>query len=170
MTIQSRSPLYQIVTLVTTALFKHEFDNLTKREANLISRHFSMGGSSDGFRYMGLTYTELQGQSRSRGRYDLLKKELVADMDALIEDRQTVENDLQWVRQTLVLVLKGCRSDQDIRDALPNSLKDMLPSHISRLERTRPEAWTLAENERSYKQYMKLREKIEFYTATRLLY
>ena len=50
-----------------------------------------------------------------------------------------------------------------------NAVKDLVPA-IARLERSRPEAYTLAENPRSYNQYMKLREKIDFYVASRLLY
>jgi hypothetical protein len=56
-----------------------------------------------------------------------------------------------------------------MRDALPNALKEFIPG-AQRLERTRPEAFTLQDNPRAYSQYMKLREKIEFYIATRLLY
>ena len=41
---------------------------------------------------------------------------------------------------------------------------------IKGMERSRPEGFTLMTDPRKTKQYQKLREKIEFYTAARLLY
>jgi len=80
-----------------------------------------------------------------------------------------MQADKERIRQALTLVLRDCRSFQDMRDALPNALKDFIPGS-NRLERTRPEAYTLEDNPRAHAQYMKLREKIEFYIAARLLY
>jgi hypothetical protein len=41
---------------------------------------------------------------------------------------------------------------------------------IKPIARSRPEGFTIMDDTRKYKQYQMLREKIEFYTVTRLLY
>jgi hypothetical protein len=135
----------------------------------MITSNAMQGGSPDGFRHMGLVHTHLTGAARSRGNYGKLQSELVPQMDALAVERKIMTDDRDRISQALFLVLRGCQSAQDVRDALPNSLKDLMPQ-LKGLERTRPEAFTLADNPRSYTQYMKLREKIDFYVAARLLY
>jgi hypothetical protein len=111
----------------------------------------------------------LTGAARSRGNYSRLDPSLCDEMDAIVKERETVIRDKDRVKQALSMVLRDCYSRQDMRDALPNGLAAIIPA-CQGLERQRPEAFTLADNERSYKQYMNLREKIEFYVASRLLY
>lgn len=161
--------LFHNVNAIIKALFDREEANITKREQALMTKHTSLGGSMDGFRYRGVIYTMLTGAGRQRGTFTPLKSELVADMDLIRSDRDILNEDRDRIRQALFLVLKKAHSYQEIRDALPNCVKDVVPQ-IAGLERTRPEAWTLADNPRSYTQYMKLREKLEFYAVSRLLY
>lgn len=160
--------LFTTINFLLGILFEREEAHLAKREQAMVTRNAQLGGSTDGFRHMGLIYTQLT-QGRSRGTYKILEASLVPEMDAVLADRKTISDDKDRIRQALTLVLRDCRSFQDIRDALPNGTKEFIPE-CRQLERTRPEAFTLADNQRSYTQYMKLREKIEFYVATRLLY
>lgn len=85
------------------------------------------------------------------------------------KDKKEVEFDRLRVKQALALLLKDVRTAQDLRDALPNQLAEMI-DQIKGMERSRPEGFTLMTDPRKIKQYQKLREKIEFYTAARLLY
>lgn len=160
---------FKTVMTILDLLFDREEAFLTKRELALIPRNVEAGGSPDGFRYMGKIYSELSGYLLQRGVFSLLHPSLIPEMDQIQKDRQTLANDRDRVRQALTMVLQNCHGWQDIRDALPNSLASLIPE-CQGLERTRPEAFTIAENERSYNQYMKLREKIDFYVAARLLY
>lgn len=161
--------LFKTVTSLLNVLFEREEANLVKREQAIVAKNTQLGGSSDGFRHHGLIYTGLAGGMRSRGNYTRLNPELVPEMSALLTDRKIIEADKERIRQALSLVLRDCENLQDVRDALPNGVREFIPG-CERLERTRPEAFTLAVNKRSYTQYMALREKIEFYVATRLLY
>ena len=161
--------LFNRVDALLKALSDREVASFEKRKRAFVNRNMALGGSSDGFRYMGLVYTDLEPQMRKMGKYDRLHPSLAPELEAILAEEKTFKFDMERIKQAFALVLRDCRSFQDMRDALPNCMKDLIPE-IARLERTRPEAFTLAENERSYKQYMKLREKIEFYVASRLLF
>lgn len=161
--------LFDLVTNILNYLFDAENNQLNSRQMALVPRHAALGRSQDGFRYQSSVYTHLSGQSKKMGTYDSLHPSLVPEMDLIVSERSTNQAERARIRQALFLALKDTSSFQDIRDALPNCLQDLVP--VCRgLERTREEAYTLAHNPRAYYQYMQLREKIEFYVATRLLY
>lgn len=160
--------LFLAITETVKKLFDREEVRLDKRTQDLVAKHRECQGSPDGFRHLGLIYSSLTS-GRSRGTYDRLHQSLVPELEQILEERRIVDEDRVRIRQAIAMATRDCHSPQDMRDALPNALTDVFPG-ISKLERTRPEAYTLAENPKSYTQYMKLREKIEFYVAARLLY
>lgn len=161
--------LFNNITAILRFLFDREEAHLAAREEEIIRRHGAEGGSKDGFRHMGMVYTRLTGQYRSRGTYDRLHPSLAPQMGAILTDRKILTADKDRIKQALALVLRDTRTFQDMRDALPNSLHTLVPE-CKGLERTREEAYTLRDNPRAYSQYMQLRDKIEFYVAARLLY
>lgn len=162
--------LFNTITSLMVFLFDREEANLVKREEALIEKNmFLSPGSSDGFRYMGIIYSRLQGNARRLGKFPSLHHSLTGEMGTIDTERKVIQADKARIKQALTLVLRNVHSFQDMRDALPNCMKDLVAG-CRGLERTRPEAYTLADNRLSYTQYMAIREKIEFYTATRLLY
>ena len=130
---------------------------------SLSSEHY------DGFFYQGQFYTDLDRSLAAKGTKTSLHPSLVPSMERHIKDKKEVEFDRLRVKQALALLLKDVRTAQDLRDALPNQLAEMI-DQIKGMERSRPEGFTLMSDPRKIKQYQKLREKIEFYTAARLLY
>lgn len=143
---------------------------LKKRELQIVVENRKVSGSQfDGFFYQGRYYTDLDKSIASKGIKSGLHSSLVPQMERHIKDRREVEFDRLRVKQALALILKGCRTAQDLRDALPNQLAEMI-DQIKSMPRSRPEGYTLMTDPRKIKQYQKLREKIEFYTAARLLY
>ncbi|RUX60183.1 hypothetical protein [Mesorhizobium sp. M7A.F.Ca.CA.002.12.1.1] len=161
--------LFNTVMTILNLLFEREEEQLTKRALKMVPRNIALGGSTDGFRHMGVIYSELSGGMRRQGKYLPVHRSLSGEMDAIVAERKAMEYEKDRIRQAFTLVLRGCQTFQDMRDALPNCVKDLIPE-CRHLERTREEAFTLADNPRSYTQYMQLREKIEFYVASRLLY
>lgn len=162
---------WTLINWIVRHLFQKDEGHLTKREMALITDNVELGGSPDGFRYMGEIHTQLTGAAKTIGNYGRIHPSLVPVLDDLKADREAMQNESDRIRQALALVLKDCKTNQDIRDALPNCITDLVPE-CQGLERTRPEAFTLAnaDNPRAYNQYMKLREKIEFYAASQLIY
>lgn len=121
----------------------------------------------DGFHYQGRFYRPdgLRGNLKRK----VLHLSLHPKMDLHLKDEAAVRLDEQMIRQTLFQLLDPCRSEQDMRDALPNCLSDTL-GEIGRLPRQSAEAFTILDNPRAMKQYNKVRPKLELYSAARLLY
>jgi hypothetical protein len=164
-----KNQLFDNVSTIQGYLFDREDAHLANREMAILDRHILSGGSKDGFRHMGQICTRLVGPSRQRGTFDRLNSSLAAEMGCIQTARHKLDHEKARIKQALILVLRDTHSFQDMRDALPNCLRDLVPV-LKRLERTREEAYTLLDNPRAFSQYMSLREKIEFYVAARLLY
>ena len=160
----------EIIRALTDALFMSETKRLKKRELELVAENRSLSSEHyDGFFYQGQFYTDLDRSLAAKGIKASLHPSLVSSMEKHIKDKKEVEFDRLRVKQALALLLKDVRTAQDLRDALPNQLAEMI-DQIKGMERSRPEGFTLMTDSRKIKQYQKLREKIEFYTAARLLY
>lgn len=160
----------KIIDGLIVALFKNEHNRLKKREMHLVSENRKVSTEKyDGFFYQGQYYTDLDRALASKGIRSGLHPSLVPDMERHVKDRKEVEFDKLRVKQALALVLKDCRTAQDLRDALPNQLVEKI-DQIKGMDRSRPEGFTLMSDPRKFKQYQQLREKIEFYTAAQLLY
>ena len=160
----------EIIRALTDALFSAETKRLRKREFDLVAENRSLSSQHyDGFFFQGQFYTDLDRSLASKGIKASLHPSLVPSMERHIKDKKEVEFDRLRVKQALALLLKDVRTAQDLRDALPNQLAEMI-DQIKGMERSRPEGFTLMTDQRKIKQYQKLREKIEFYTAARLLY
>ena len=160
----------EIIKALTSALFMAEIKRLKKRELELVAENRSLSSEHyDGFFYQGQFYTDLDRSITAKSTKTSLHPSLVLSMEAHAKDKAEVEFDRLRVKQALSLLLKDVRTAQDLRDALPNQLAEMI-DQIKGMERSRPEGFTLMTDSRKIKQYQKLREKIEFYTAARLLY
>ena len=160
----------QVIDALVSGLFSTEMQRLRKRELQIVVENRKLSGSQfDGFFYQGRYYTDLDKSIASKGIKSGLHLSLAPSMEAHVRDEKEVKNDTHRVKQALALLLKDARTAQDLRDALPDQLAEMI-DQIKSMPRMRPEGFTLMTDPRKYEQYRKLREKIEFYTATRLLY
>ena len=159
----------KLISAMLTEIFKSEDRRLKLAEIEMVRKNSTLHDTPiDGFFHGGLFFTQMAtGVGKSaRGA---LHPSLVPDMDRHIADRKTVEFDKLRVKQALALILVECQSLQDIRDTLPDMLTEML-DQVQSLPRTRPEAFLLENKKNLLRQYTKLREKIEFYMAMKLLY
>lgn len=159
-----------VINFLIEELFSAEFKRLRKREYQLVGENRNLSPQKfDGFFYGGYYYTDLDKSIASKGLKSGLHPSLVPSVEAQVADRKEVEFDRLRIRQALALSLKDAKNTQDLRDALPNQLSEMI-IHLRGIERCRPEAFTLMAYPRKHQQYLKLRDKIEFYAAARLLY
>lgn len=162
-----RSP-HTIIDHICKVLFTAERRRLQKViDGFFRSNQEAYGERFDGFHYMGRYYRPagLVGQLKRK----ILHFSLHPQMDAHLKDEATIDEHEQQIRQTLFKLLDPCRSEQDIRDALPNCLTDTLGSS-AKLPRVQEEAFTIRGDERAMRQYEKCLPTIELYSAARLLY
>lgn len=97
-----------------------------------------------------------------------LHPSLLAHMGEYLSDAKIVEGEKSFVRQAIVRVLEPCESQQDIRDALPDCLAACI-AEVMHLPRTRPQAYTIANDARATRQFNKMLPDIQSYAATRLI-
>jgi hypothetical protein len=158
---------------LTLEIFKSETRRLAKREISFVTENASLGGPADGFYFRGRLFSDLAPHLRAKGQKGNLHTSLISAVHEYLQDEKTTLFDKGRVQQALVVILKDCKSAQDVFDAVPNTLHEAVRSLLPEtrdLTRTREEAWTVLDNPRAYQQYLKLREKIEFYNIAKLLY
>ncbi len=161
----------EISDKLITALFEAEERRLAKRVEDIDQMNRETKGTKTyGFWHKGEFYAPSNSPYRSsqRGK-EALAFALHRQGDAMIKDAQTVTNDKKMIEQIIYLLIRTCSTIQDIRDALPESLV-MLSDELSKLPRLNQEGYTLIGDERAMGQFEKIRDKIDFYTATRLIY
>jgi hypothetical protein len=162
----SNAQINLIIDGICRHLFRKENERLDKARDEIIRQNLeASGGTTGGFFFMGMHY----GQPLYKGAPSSLHPSLVQAMNDHIKDRRTVLWDKDRVKQSLLIALKDARTLQDIRDSLPNGIAEMI-DQIKDMPRTRPEGFLLESQPRQHAQYFKLREKMEFYLAVRLLY
>ena len=91
----------------------------------------------------------------------------VAYFSDLLNQESQMERDKVALTQLFTVMTDKCVNEQDLRDALPDMV---LPEKLKmRLPRTRPAAYTLADNPAQMARYQKQYRKMCQYAAMRLL-
>ena len=126
----------------------------------------------DGFIYGGKYYQPREvtlwvaafGQARTP-----LHRSLQGEMENYLTDKKSVDDERKLITQTLYTLLAPCRTNQQIRDALPECLLDCFEG-VSNLPRSQEVGFTLRDNPRALRQFEKILPRIEIYSVARLLY
>jgi hypothetical protein len=171
--VNSPNKLSNLVNALTEEIFASEYRRLQKRSIMLVKENTQLGGKPDGFFYRSKLFSDLDPRLRFKGDKGNPHKSLIPALENYLADQASVDFDKIRVHQALVVILKPCKSNQDVIDAVPNTLHEVLGKispEYSKLSRSRQEAWSVLDNPQNYHQYMKLREKIEFYNTAKLLY
>lgn len=126
-----------------------------------------------GITYGGKIYTTRQYQPMLAS----YSKEYTPVVDASLQDEflphvQAVEllnQEKQSLRQSLVVVLRRCNEDQDVRDMLPDCATKGI-ADIGTLERTRPVGFLFSGSPQLAERYRKTVEKMEMLSIVKLFY
>lgn len=165
--------LFPLVNDLVNQVFIGEKKRLSRVEHSLVDENHKLGGSADWFQYQGRVIHKGETKCVIANQTNRLHASLFPAMTLHFKDLTQVEQDKSFVRQALVLLLRDCLSLQDIVDALPNSLHPTLAAvrpGAKGIQRSREETWSIRNNPRALNQYNKLREKMEFYNITALVY
>jgi hypothetical protein len=113
----------QIIDALIVGLFRAENSRLKKRELEMVSENRKISAKHyDGFFYQGQYYTDLDRTLAAKGLKSDLHPSLVPQMERHMKDKREVEFDRLRVKQALAIILKGCRTIQDLRMPFPISL------------------------------------------------
>lgn len=142
--------------------------SLHERKLQLIDQNHALGGH-----VLGYVFGENIWSSSLTKLHDKhvgpIHESLMEDAEQLHEDTVAFEKEKKLLNQGLSILLAPCMSYQDVRDALPDMLKNVL-QQTSHLERHRPEAWTLEGYPLRQHGYVQTKQYITMFLAHRMLF
>lgn len=153
---------------VVDALRQNEVSELVVELRDLIQGNYALGGMSYGFMFQGHFYTTMLKDHMRNAVKKPIHPELVSAANAYVERRTQLNKDMTRIGSGLSLLLRPCKDWQDVRDALPDAMKEEV-NNLTGLPRTRPEAWTLKDQPLLLHQYELTSELIFMYIAKRFL-
>lgn len=170
----SNEKLGAFVDGLTAKLFEKEELRLASEVDRLCQmNNEAYGYDTQGFMHSGKVYlpSQLKGQEKAHRHKKPIHSSLTTQINSFLWDARQVRNDQALIQRNLIDLMTPCQAaTQDYRDALPDCLADLVDWAGSRPRRTRPEAYTIINDELIYQRYLKARNKIDLYSATRLIY
>lgn len=169
----SDDSIRKLLEAIITNLFRADDRRIVDFETNMINRNSEvLMKRLEGFVYLGIQY-RMPGM-KGRVTSDNLHESLHSAMDTHLTDKAKVHSDKQQISQILLKLIDGCMRGpgfpQELRDTLPDCLTVMVYPHGNAPERIRSEAFTLTDDPRAMRQYLKILPLIQAYSVGRLLY
>lgn len=143
-------------------MFNREIETIIQQNAEL-------SNNREGFLFGGHFYSLLSIKEQRTAKKLPLHPSLHELGEALAKSIDEFQRDKTKLRQSLSVVLRGCSNQQDVRDALPNAVRMILPE-LGSLQRTRPVAWTLQDKPMLLSQFEKTEQLLQYYLSSRILY
>ncbi len=154
-------------------LFEADKHRLERTVTKLCERNKQLKKDGfDGFMFSGRRYYPHTGhiividRTQAMPTLDL---SLHPEMMAHLRDQKAYDDERTVISQMLFQLLKPCKTNQDLRDALPECLVGFVPT-LKGIRRQEEPAYTLRENDRAKRQYEKLLPKIEACSVGNLIY
>lgn len=164
---------YNVAKDIAIALLSPEFRRLDSEIEKLNAANKEVKRLAvDGFIYGGLYFLPKTGTRIVAGAgraKPTLHFSLVDRMETWLKDNKAIIDDSSLIRQMLFRLLSSCRNETEVRNALPECLVSLVQG-LSSLHRSDEVAYTLAGDERAKRQFEKILPRMEFYSATRLIY
>lgn len=163
------SYLYSFIEHIIIVLLKKDHDRLDHILKGFIEENYSLGGIKEGFLLEGKFHTLLPPKQQFAVEKRMLHPRLHAEVREYLAECRLILTEAKTIQQGLSLLVKPCKSPQDLRDALPEDIVDLIPD-LRRLTRQRPEAWCLEGSEFQKHQYSAVKDKLMFYITNQMLY
>jgi len=152
-------------------------ESVMKVEANrhhhlimqLINENHALGGHKNGFFFLGMRYSNLETRHVVSENLRYIVPSLTEAAHTLHSEILQAFADEKKLRQSLSVVLPRCKSNQDVRDVLPEVFIREV-SQLKDLKRTRPEGFLLEDHPMLHNQYVKAVNIAKYYTANKILY
>jgi len=162
--------IQEVISMLSKHLFEAEYRRLDQEIIRLDAVNREMLKLQyKGFVYNGKVYIPKDATVILKGPKPALAYELTDQMNQFLKDLYTINFDKKMIEQVLYTLLYQCPNSQSIRDSLPECMVSLVPE-FSNYRRLRPTAYIIKDDERAMNQFTKALPKIEFYSATQLLY
>jgi hypothetical protein len=174
--VKRRTPSFttQLLSRIESYLTDHEDKYFLEqaqriaKENNKLRRQKNMD-VINGFVFDGVAYRLPDPVTKEIGLRGL-ETELDYEMETLLSSRTQRAQEIRQISMLIFLICKDHISEfQDLRDLLPECLCPAFPE-LAQLTRTRPAAFSIQDNPSMQAKWDKALPRIEYYTATRMLY
>lgn len=155
--------------LLTDLLFEKDIKVLAEMQLSLQERNYALGNPKDGFLYAGRFHSTLEPRAQHKALKKQLHRELHDNGEAYITRSNRFTAERTRVFHGLQIFLKPCRSLQDVRDVLPDSVA-MIRPEFAKVPRDKPTGWPFEGKPMAMHQYQDISALLEFYVVNRILY
>lgn len=154
--------LIKQVILKDVLRLRHQLETLL--EANQ-----GLGNSPIGFLFGGRFHSVYDKTTQAKAPKKPIHPSLITEAQDYVDAERHLQQNVARMQAGLSLLLRPCETWQDVRDALPDVVKDELPE-LKELSRTRPEGWTLESFPLQRMQLQITCDLLAYHIANRLLY
>lgn len=167
----SNNLLSTMIEGIVEKLFAHEDRRLVGVIDEIeTANRFHGKHAEKAFMYGGNLYTNSSADTRYiAANVPTLSLRFTNAMVSYFQDLKQIKADKASIQQMLFRLMHPCETYQDLRDALPETLVEYLPEESRKLTRTNQDGYNLPDD-RARRQYAKVKERIDFYFSTSLLY
>ena len=161
---------FKLINFLLDKLFSAEKRRLQKTTKELVLENNERTGCQfAGFLFNGVYYTTPDFRTSPGTKKITLDPNLTERMEWHIKDAETVQEDEQFVNQFLYQLMRNAESLQELRDTFPDCIAQMVPA-LASLPRIGEVGCTLKKDSPAWRTFPKMLQKVEFYSAARLLY
>lgn len=170
MNARSREPTFHslVIQELINALFRGDDQRQAKELTRLGQANLQHNPGCYGFLFGGTFYTPWDRITTVKTPKKPIANELQEEASAFHEAQIALNNVKARLTTGLSLLLRTCKTWQDVRDALPDTAKDELEA-LAVLRRTRPAGYPLLDNPLTAHQVDEIFELISFPIANRFL-
>ena len=174
---------YQWLDIILEKLFAPEERRIEKMVANLNAQNGKLKNKQLlGFMHLGELYVpedckqlfRVQHGRRNNGSMNepvpTLDLRLSAEASQFTSDVNKVKADKDRIKQVLYKLIHQANSKQELRDALPECVVELIPELKAMDRFIQDPAFMIRSDWRAVKEYQKTLPKIEFYAMTALIY
>lgn len=159
----------EIIPALVASLRERDDKVLNQELQELIEANHVLGKPRHGFLYGGIFHTMLPSRSQAGAEKRQVHASLISAAKAHAARCAILDKEMVRITNGLSLVMRPCKDWQDVRDAVPDALKKVIPE-IAHLPRLKEEAWALRDQPVLKHQYELTAELLLFYFTNRLLY
>lgn len=160
--------LHDAISGIIEKLFQAEKRRLQNGIDRLVEQHQEITNDArTGFMYNGVYFRH--SNTKTIERLPMLAWSLNDAMSAHLKDESAVMLDCQQIRQTLFKLMSVAKTDQQLRDVLPDCIVSLVPE-LDKIPRQDPVELLIAHDSRLMRQYSKMLPKMQIYTVGNILY
>lgn len=152
-----KSNTHEVINAILIHLFKHEI----RRHQQCIDAIARKGSVFSAFLHKGQTFRP--SFAPAGARRSALPEHCWDDMELFLQDKTQLDWDSKAFWQVLFSLIHECTSLQEVRDALPDFVVELVPE-LAPLPRIEQEAFTLSDP-RVSRQFQTQRERMELYAT-----